>query len=40
MYVIRNSTIEPDWELFDAGLFPIIVRSISSLIRTPGVGHL
>jgi predicted acylesterase/phospholipase RssA len=40
LYVIRNSTIRPNWEFVEAKLFPITTRSISSLIRTQGIGDL
>ena len=40
MYVIRNSTIKPDWKFIEPKLFPIASRSIASLIRTQGIGDL
>jgi hypothetical protein len=40
IYVIRNSTIKPQWEFVDAKLIPISARSISTLIRTQGAGDL
>jgi predicted patatin/cPLA2 family phospholipase len=39
-YVIRNSFIRPQWEAVDPRLVPIAKRSISSLIRTQGVGDI
>jgi len=40
IFVIRNSRIEPDWETTKPKIFPILNRSISSLIRTQGIGDL
>lgn len=40
IYVIRDSRIKPDWETTTAKIFPILNRSISSLIRTQGIGDL
>ena len=40
IYVIRNSRIDPDWETVKPKIFPILNRSISSLIRTQGIGDL
>jgi predicted patatin/cPLA2 family phospholipase len=39
-YVIRNSFLQPQWEAVDPKLVPIAMRSISSLIRTQGVGDI
>ena len=40
VYVIRNSFLQPQWEAVDPKLVPIALRSISSLIRTQGVGDI
>ena len=40
LYVIRNAHLEPDPEEIKRSLFPIVNRSISSLIQTQGVGDL
>lgn len=41
VYVIRNSYVRPRWEAVDPPrLVPIALRSISSLIRTQGVGDI
>jgi predicted patatin/cPLA2 family phospholipase len=40
IFAIRNSRIEPDWETTKPKIFPILNRSISSLIRTQGIGDL
>ena len=40
IFVIRNSRIEPDWKTTKPKIFPILNRSISSLIRTQGIGDL
>jgi predicted patatin/cPLA2 family phospholipase len=40
IFVIRNSRIEPDWKTIKPKIFPILNRSISSLIRTQGIGDL
>jgi len=40
VYVIRNSRIEPEYEQVRNKLFPIARRSLSSLIRTQGIGDL
>jgi len=40
IFVIRNSRIEPNWETTKPKIFPILNRSISSLIRTQGIGDL
>ncbi|MBW2158294.1 MAG: patatin-like phospholipase family protein [Deltaproteobacteria bacterium] len=40
IFVIRNSRIEPIWETTKPKIFPILNRSISSLIRTQGIGDL
>lgn len=40
IYVIRNAYLEPRWESVERKLFPLAARSISSLIRTQGIGDL
>ena len=40
IYVIRNSKLKPVWQEVEPKLFPITGRSISSLIRTQGIGDL
>ncbi len=40
IYVIRNSRLEPEWEAVKPTLGPIAKRSISTLIRTQGIGDL
>jgi predicted acylesterase/phospholipase RssA len=40
IYVIRNSKLQPDWKPVEAGIFDITATSISSLIRTQGLGDL
>ncbi len=40
IYVIRNAYLEPQWETVERKLFPLAARSISSLIRTQGIGDL
>ncbi|UCH46568.1 MAG: patatin-like phospholipase family protein [Betaproteobacteria bacterium] len=40
LFVIRNAYLEPDWETVDTRLPPILNRTISSLIRTQGIGDL
>lgn len=40
VYVIRNSRLEPEYEQVHNKLFPIARRSLSSLIRTQGIGDL
>lgn len=40
VYVIRNSRLEPEYEQVRNKLFPIARRSLSSLIRTQGIGDL
>jgi predicted patatin/cPLA2 family phospholipase len=40
VYVVRNSFLQPQWEAVDPTLVPIAMRSISSLIRTQGVGDI
>ena len=39
-YVIRNSRLKPHHEVVEPKLTPIAGRSISSLIRTQGIGDL
>lgn len=40
VYIIRNGRINPDYKPVDRKIIPIATRSISSLIRTQGVGDL
>jgi len=40
IYVIRNSRIEPDWETVKPKIVPILGNTISTLIRTQGIGDL
>jgi predicted patatin/cPLA2 family phospholipase len=40
IYVIRNSKLAPDWKPIDPNIFEITATSISSLIRTQGMGDL
>jgi hypothetical protein len=40
LYLIRNSQLAPKWVAVDRRLGPIVSRTISSLIRTQGIGDL
>jgi predicted acylesterase/phospholipase RssA len=40
IYVIRNSSLEPYRDVVEPKLAPIAIRSLSSLIRTQGIGDL
>lgn len=40
LYLIRNSRLDPMYEQVENKLFPLAGRSISSLIRTQGIGDL
>jgi predicted patatin/cPLA2 family phospholipase len=40
IYVIRNSRIEPDWKTVKPKIIPILHNTISTLIRTQGIGDL
>ena len=40
IYVVRNSKLKPDWKPVEAGIFEVTATSISSLIRTQGIGDL
>lgn len=40
VYVIRNASLEPEWKGVKPKLAPIAGRSISSLIRTQGIGDM
>ncbi|WP_156128948.1 MULTISPECIES: patatin-like phospholipase family protein [Chitinibacter] len=40
IYVIRNSKLTPEWDNVGLSLVPILSKSISSLIRTQGIGDL
>jgi hypothetical protein len=39
-YVIRNSRLDPIYEQVENKLFPIAGRSVSSLVRTQGIGDI
>lgn len=40
VYLIRNSMLDPKWDTVKRRLGPIAARSVSSLIRTQGIGDL
>lgn len=40
VYIIRNSRLEPSWEEVKSRVLPIAMRTMSSLIRTQGIGDL
>lgn len=40
IYVIRNSQIVPDWQTVKPKIVPILDNTISTLIRTQGIGDL
>ena len=40
LFIIRNAHLSPDWETVERRLGPIIGRTVSSLIRTQGIGDL
>lgn len=40
LYVIRNAHLDAEWVTVDTRLAPIVVQTISSLIRTQGIGDL
>ena len=40
MYVIRNAILEPRWSAVQPKLAPVLTASISTLIRTQGLGDL
>jgi predicted patatin/cPLA2 family phospholipase len=40
IYIIRNSRLEPDWEPVKARVLPIAMRTLSSLVRTQGIGDI
>jgi predicted acylesterase/phospholipase RssA len=40
VYIIRNSRLDPRYEQVQNKLFPIAERSISSLVRTQGIGDI
>ena len=40
LYIIRNAKLRPDWETVPLRLAPLITRTISTLIRTQGIGDL
>jgi predicted acylesterase/phospholipase RssA len=40
IYVIRNSRLDAEWKSVKPKIFPVIERSIQTLIRTQGIGDL
>lgn len=40
LYIIRNSRLKPEWEFIKPRFLPIALRSISTLIKTQGIGDL
>lgn len=40
IYLIRNSRIEPTYDTVKNKIFPILGRSVSSMIRTQGLGNM
>jgi hypothetical protein len=40
VFIIRNSRLEPDWETVKARVLSIAMRTLSSLIRTQGIGDM
>ena len=40
LYVIRNSILEPKYKKVDNKIFSIAGRTVSSLIRTRGIGNM
>jgi hypothetical protein len=40
LYVVRNARLSPTWHTVERGVFPIAGATISTLIRTQGVGDL
>lgn len=40
VWVIRNALLDPKWKTLDLGLMDLVGRSISSLIRTQGLGDV
>jgi len=40
LYVIRNSQLEPKYEMVDNKIIAIVGRSLSSMIRTQGIGNM
>lgn len=40
LFVIRNAKLAADWETVERRLAPILERTVSSLIRTQGIGDL
>lgn len=40
VFIIRNSFLNPKWEPVRQRMFPLIGRSIDSLVRTQGIGDL
>jgi hypothetical protein len=40
LYVVRNAYLDPSWEPIERAVVPIASRTISSLIRTQGIGDI
>ena len=40
LFVIRNASLEPEWVTVDRELGPILSQTVTSLIRTQGIGDL
>ena len=40
LYVIRNAVLDPEWQMVERRILPILGRTVSSLIRTQGIGDL
>ena len=40
IFIIRNAHIEPDWHTVDSKIIPILDNTITSMIRTQGIGDL
>ena len=40
LFIIRNGKISPEWEAVEAGIFSISRRSVSTLIKSQGIGDL
>ena len=40
VYIIRNAFLNPKWQTVERRIMPIVGRTVSSLIRTQGIGDL
>jgi hypothetical protein len=40
VYLVRNAKLTPTWEAVPQRVLPILARTVSTLIRTQGVGDL